>query len=588
MANSGYKKIQATSSHQLIFSWSVNKQSINDNYSIINWKMTLKSGTYGAIGGGSSPVYKDWKVTVNGNSYSGRTTIRIGANSSKTLASGSTKIPHNTDGEKTFSYSFSQEFNINFNGHVGTVSGSGSGSLPDIPRASTLTVPSIYLGSTGTLTIKRASSKFTHTISVEFGSNSMTIASKTSATSIKFTPPLEWSKSVINSASAKAHYKISTYNGSKFIGSKTVSGTLTVPKNIVPSIDSVTHAEAEPGVAANIGFYAKTKSKIKFNIGASGNLGSKITLITTEIDGQTLKGYTPTTNYIQSCGEIPVKITAKDSRGRTTSKSLTIDVLDYYVPKIVFFNVFRCEQNGSPKVNGEYVTIVFSAKFAELNQKNKPDLKIYYRQAGTDQWNELYSFSEFAIETMITTTTIFSTDYAWDFKIVAEDYFNNNEWIVAYANVPTGSPIMDFNKSGKGLAIGKVSEKNAMEIATPVEFVGENDTGWISPTLIDFKPYAENSVPRIRKRVGIVYLEGSVSPLAAGKIEVSNKKKIFELPTEFQPENIKIFVCNGSGRASWTLRVEGNLVYAERYRDDTGYATATTTAWMPFCVSYLL
>ena len=132
MATSGSKSITPARLLTLKFSW--NRTSVSDvnNTSTISWKLQLITATHASI---SSSASKKWSVTVNGTKYSGTNTLGIGAGSTKTLASGSTVIAHNSDGTKTFSFSFSQEFGINFNGaNIGTQSASGTGTLDTILR----------------------------------------------------------------------------------------------------------------------------------------------------------------------------------------------------------------------------------------------------------------------------------------------------------------------------------------------------------------------------------------------------------------------------------------------------------------------
>lgn len=137
MATSGNKDVVATKTTSgntgdtLRFKWSRKDYSTSGNYTNINWELQLIAGGAGKI---SSSANKKWSVTVNGNSYSGTNKIGIGNNETKTLANGTTKIPHNSDGTKTFSVSFSQQFDITFNSYVGTVSGSASFTLDSIPR----------------------------------------------------------------------------------------------------------------------------------------------------------------------------------------------------------------------------------------------------------------------------------------------------------------------------------------------------------------------------------------------------------------------------------------------------------------------
>ena len=138
MATSGSKSVTVTSWDTLKFSWWQVSQNVADNKTVVGWRMDLVAGSSGRI---SSTASKDWAVTVNGTKYSGTNTIGVGNNATKTLASGQTTITHDADGTKSFSYSFSQEFGITFSGTaLGTKSGSGTGTLNTIPRATTPTV----------------------------------------------------------------------------------------------------------------------------------------------------------------------------------------------------------------------------------------------------------------------------------------------------------------------------------------------------------------------------------------------------------------------------------------------------------------
>ena len=94
----------------LRFNWSQSSQSIANNNSVVSWNLQLIASG-GSI---SSSASKAWNVTVNGSNYSGSNTVGISNGQTKTLASGSTTIGHNADGTKSFSFSFSQQFDINY------------------------------------------------------------------------------------------------------------------------------------------------------------------------------------------------------------------------------------------------------------------------------------------------------------------------------------------------------------------------------------------------------------------------------------------------------------------------------------------
>lgn len=201
----------------LRFNWSQSSQSISNNNSVVSWNMQLVS-TSGSI---SSSAPKSWSVTVNGTNYSGSNTIGIGTNTTKTLASGRTTIAHNADGTKSFSFSFSQQIDITYSGvgWIGTKSGSGSGTLTTIPRTSSVSSTSANIGESIKITINRASSGFTHTLTYAFCGLTGTIATKTASTSIAWTLPTSFYSQIPNAKSSWGRVICDTYNGSTKIGS---------------------------------------------------------------------------------------------------------------------------------------------------------------------------------------------------------------------------------------------------------------------------------------------------------------------------------------------------------------------------------
>ena len=122
MAKSGSVNVVVTSWNSLRFTWALESQSEANNSSVVSWKLLHIAGSDGYI---NSSAAKDWSVTVNGTTVTGTNSVGISNNSTVTLASGKTTIVHNADGSKTFSFSFSQEFGITFQGSsIGTKSGS--------------------------------------------------------------------------------------------------------------------------------------------------------------------------------------------------------------------------------------------------------------------------------------------------------------------------------------------------------------------------------------------------------------------------------------------------------------------------------
>lgn len=119
------------------------------------------------------------------------------------------------------------------------VAASGTHTLDTIPRASTVSATNTNLNSASTITITRASSSFTHTLTYSFGSTTGTIVSKTTSTSVSWTPALTLANQIPNAVSGTCTITCDTYNGSTKIGSKTCTLTLTVPASVKPTMTNL-------------------------------------------------------------------------------------------------------------------------------------------------------------------------------------------------------------------------------------------------------------------------------------------------------------------------------------------------------------
>ena len=218
MASNGSTSVSVTSYDTLKFTWTQVSQSTANNYTVINWSLQLVSGSSGQI---ISSAAKSWSVTVNGNTYSGTNSVAIGNNATVTLASGQTTIYHNADGSKSFNYSFSQEFSITFAGaSIGTKSGSGTGALNTIPRATTptLSVTSADMGTTIIISTPRASSAFTHDLAYSFAGGGYVAIATGVATSTTLSIPLSLASSIPNTTSGTVTIRCITKNGSATVG----------------------------------------------------------------------------------------------------------------------------------------------------------------------------------------------------------------------------------------------------------------------------------------------------------------------------------------------------------------------------------
>lgn len=458
MATNGSASVAVTSHDTLQFNWSVTGQSVENNTSTVYCEMVLIADGYGRI---SSTVSKSYAVTINGTAYGGSNTVGIGNNQSKVLWSGTVTIPHNADGTKSFSFSFSQQFSITFSGQfIGTISGSGSGTLNTIPRASTIACGTFTMGSSGAITITRASSSFTHTILWAFGAVSGTVVTKATGTSVPWTPSTATMAPQIPSAtSGVGTLTCITYSGSTEIGRSTATFTAKLPSSIVPSISTVKATEATSGLASKFGAFVQSKSTLKVAITATGTYGSTIKSYSVTFDGKSYSGNNCTTGTPSKFGSLTLTAKVTDTRGRTASKSITVSVLPYAKPAITVLSAWRCTDDGTADSSGDYVGITYAYTISSVNSKNTASAKIEYKRSTLSSWSSLLTNNSYSANTEIYPTDVLSSDYQWDIRLTVSDFFGSTSMTI---KVPSAQVILDLLSTGDGVGIGKTAEQRTL------------------------------------------------------------------------------------------------------------------------------
>lgn len=410
---------------------------------------------------------RDNTTTINGTSYAYTSPAinKTGATTKLgTVTSGN--IAHNSDGTK--SITISSTFNIQ-----ATISGtfysritcSATVTLDTIPRATTptLSVSSVDMGGTVTISMPRAASSFTHDLAYTFAGSSWTAITTGAGTSYTWTVP-DLASKIPNATSGTVTIRCITKSGSTSIGTKTVTMTIKVPSSVVPTISAVTTAEATSGLAAQFGAFVQNKSKIKTTITAAGAKGSTIKSYSTVFRSKTYTGSTFTSDVVTASGSMSMVTTVTDSRGRTAKKTTTISVVAYSVPKISKFTAYRVDAAGAAQEDGIYAMISYSYTVAAVGNKNTASMKVEWKRTTATEWNStplLSSTSLAAAATQRISSPTFSTDYQYDLRITVKDWFGAA--VTYIATLPTAAVIMDFSADGKGLGIGKVSERAGLD-----------------------------------------------------------------------------------------------------------------------------
>lgn len=163
MATSG-EKYTAFARHRLNCRWSINRQDIAGNYTIVTGFLYLQSmDAYGAI---SASAVGQAQVTINGQKQTENATSQLSARQNKLLLAKDYRVGHNNDGSKTTTVSGSYFVNVTFAGvYYGTISvGNFNADLPKIPRHSSLNpVPTFTVPNGCSFSISRQSN-FNHNL----------------------------------------------------------------------------------------------------------------------------------------------------------------------------------------------------------------------------------------------------------------------------------------------------------------------------------------------------------------------------------------------------------------------------------------
>ena len=432
----------------------LNSQSIANNTSNITVKGTITTSGDSYRGSHRTGTYtvKQGSTVI----YNGTFTCGAPANTTTTLFSKTLVVTHDAVGA-------SGDISVSYNYDDGWCTASGSAGLPTIPRKSELTVANGTLGTAQTLTVTKKSTTFTHTITATCGEASTTICTKSSSTSISFTPPLEWARQLTSGTAVTVKYTITTYNGSTSVGSNTYTKTCAIPASVVPTV-SLTVEDAM-GYFAKYGAYVQGKSKFKITVSALGELGSTIKSYSVSANGKTYTTASVTTDVISSSGTLTIKVTVTDSRGRTATASQNVTVLAYSIPKISAMTVKRCNSNGASNSVGAYLCVTFTASATSLNSKNTAAYVLKYKKKTATTYTSA-TLTNYANNYTVTNGTyIFAADTGASYDVV----LTLTDAFTSASNTQTGksaSKLFSVFERGLGWAFGKGAEReNALEIA---------------------------------------------------------------------------------------------------------------------------
>lgn len=551
MASSGSFSTSRYDVRYLNFYWSVASQSIDSNQTVINWSLK-------GAGGNAYSWYMagNFRVVINGSVvYSSSSRIQL--YNGTIVASGSFKINHNSDGTKSFSASAEAGIYT----YAVNCSGSGSWSLPTIARATQPTVSktSATYEDQIVINLPRASSNFTHTIQAGVdGKLSFTNIATNIGTSYTWTIPKEWAKYLPNK-SDKIRVRAITYSGSTQIGTKEASPISVLPTSDMEPIVSIALSD-EMKLKGKYGGFVRGQSKIRAKVTEKLYEGAQVSSRMLSLNGVNYQTSEQVSEVIASVSQT-VSASVTDTRGLTGYKSVVPKVYNWFTPKIEKFYVQRCDAKGKNDEVGNYIRLDYSVEVASINDKNSKLLKYSYKKQSDSSWetNEIY------LSTYSKTGSIVipaSGEFSWDVRIELKDDFNTASLSL---KVGTAYVLLDFHKSGKGIAVGKVSEHEKMvEIARDFEIKIKGE---------DIERYIKNQILKAYPVGSIFITTNNINPsnYIGGEWERFAKGRTL-IGVDENDSNFKMSRVTG-GSKGLPLPIVGGIGYGNA----TGYFLNLTT-----------
>lgn len=427
----------------------------NQSYMAVYLSVHASNGYYAEHTNGTGVL------TVNGVNYPFSGHYRVNG-SSQVIHSVGVWVPHNPDGSKTLYASASFDTRV-----VGVLTASNSATLTTIPRASSPTTSksTVTFGESFDIYTHRKSTAFTHDVYVGVNNdiNSLIKIADKIPTDTTWTLPVDW-KNKFPDSSVKLLVRVYTFNGNTNLGR--IDAPLVAIKPSSDMLPSATIEDKdETECYKKYGGYVKHQSKIKIAVKPEYRYRAIKKDERLKINGELPP--VDESSLTPQKDKITIEATITDSRDSTITVTKELQIIDWHAPVLTGVKVERCKANGESDAAGNYVNIKYNATVASVNSKNGKTIEYEITRQGsydgTQEADELERYKMSGSKVLPC-----HGDYSWEIKVTLRDDFETTEYTML---VGTAFTLVDYNQSGRGMAIGKVAEQpDLFEIDIPTKF----------------------------------------------------------------------------------------------------------------------
>lgn len=473
---SGSFSTNAYQNRNLVFSWSVQSQSVDKSETVIAWKVS---------GGGSATGYyytqnfvlKIDGVTVWSLPYSsGQVKLYNGT----VVKEGTTTIKHNKQGKASFTAYLEAGIYV---WSPANCKGSETFELPDIARASTIdSAENITLGNPCAVKWTPKAGGFYFKLNFKLGnwSHTTSLIKLTSASAYTYkgySPPVDGVAQQITK-SKKGTMTVTLYTYSDSGGNNQIGGSdsetfqVTVPDNdatkptVSMSLKPVSNLPSEFA-----GLYIQGRTKVDADFTGSAKFGASMGAYSMTVGGKTY-GSPYASAYLTTDGSVEVKGTGTDSREISRVVTETINVLKYAKPQAKLTRCERCSADGTPNDSGESLLLTVGKVYSDLNGKNRCKAYLRWRLAtapetGYSSWIELPGQTADGFSGVYS-NVVFMATVSYVVQVKVQDTVG--EYATISATIPTAE--VHSHETHNGLALGMYRDSGGFEVAWDTHLYG--------------------------------------------------------------------------------------------------------------------
>lgn len=281
--------------------------------------------------------------------------------------------------------------------------------------------------------------------------------------------PASWLDAISDASQAYAGGKVTVAisYGSKVYSTISTTFTCIVSDTFLPTISSVTLADktTTPVPTSWNKVFVQNQSGIRVSaISCAASQGATVKRIKLKLDTQYVEqtysaSSLPQINRITNSGSLECEVTITDSRGRTCSKTCTVNVLPYDIPKFTLIESDRCDKSGEMDNDGTYFLSQSAVEYSSCAGLNSITITAEYKKTDTSEWLDKKTIKPGSN----VLGGALDTEFSYDVRYVLKDAFST----VTYIDyVSTVIYLMHFLHGGRGVAFGqKATMDNTLDCA---------------------------------------------------------------------------------------------------------------------------